>query len=88
MVEPISQRKINGGVKLQYLSKGKIHSHIFQTANGWFDPGFPAFMKGLSSENGLPGKFYHLQYTNDVIYLTKQQYDYAVNGNLLDLGRD
>lgn len=82
----ISQRKIKGGIKLQYLSKGKNHSHMFHTAYGWFDAGFPAFMKGLSDENGLSGKFYQLRYTNEVIYLTKQQYDYAVTHNLLDLG--
>jgi len=83
----ISQIKINGRIKLQYLSKGKIHSHIFQSANGWFDPGFPAFMKNLGDENSLPGKFYQLRYSNDVIYLTQQQYDYAVNHSLLDLGQ-
>jgi hypothetical protein len=82
----ISQRKVNGSVKLQYLSKGKLHSHLFHTAYGWLDAGFPAFMKGLSEENSLPGKFYQLQHTNDVIYLTKQQHEYAVNHNLLDLG--
>jgi len=82
----ISQRKIKGGVKLQYLSNGKIHSHMFHTANGWFDAGFPAFMKGLGEENSLPGKFYQLKYTNDVIYLTKQQHDYTVTHNLLVLG--
>jgi hypothetical protein len=84
----ISQRKINGNIKLQYLSKGKIHSHMFRTAYGWFDAGFPAFMKGLSEENSLPGKFYQLKYSNDVIYLTKQQHDYAVTHNLLDMGRE
>jgi len=84
----ISQRKINGRVKLQYLSKGKIHSHTFRTANGWFDPGFPAFIKNLGDENSLPGKFYNLKYSNDVIYLTKQQHDEAMSHNLLDLQRE
>jgi len=83
----ISQRKINGRVKLQYLFNGKIHSHIFRTANGWFDPGFPAFMKSLGDENSLQGKFYQLRYSNDVIYLTKQQHDYTVSHNLLNLGQ-
>ena len=82
----ITQRKMKGGVKLQYLSNGKIHSHIFHTVNAWFDPGFPAFMKKLGDENSLPGKFYQLRYSNDVIYLTKQQHDYAADHNLLDLG--
>ncbi|MCR8558992.1 hypothetical protein KXD93_15145 [Mucilaginibacter sp. BJC16-A38] len=83
----INQRKINHSIKLQYLSKGKIHSHLFHTAYGWLDAGFPAFMKGLAKENGLPGKFYQIKDSNDVIYLTTQQYDYAVTHNLLDLGR-
>lgn len=82
----ISQRKINGRVQLQYLYKSKFHSHIFHSPN-WLDPGFPAFVKSLNHENSLTGEFYHLQYTEDVIYLTKSQHDYIVTHDLLNLGR-
>jgi len=82
----ITQSKVQGGFRLTYLSKGKIHSHTFRTKNGWLDTGFPAFIKSLSEENNLPGNFYSLRYEDAVIYLTKQQHDYAVNHHLLDLG--
>ena len=79
------QVKIKGGIKLQYLSGGKIHYHTFLTSNGWLDDSFPAFVKHLSEENNLPGKFYPLHYENAVIYLTQQQHDYAQSHKLLDL---
>lgn len=80
----ISQKKITGGVKLQYSFNGKIHSYIFKAADGWFDAKFPVFIKSLSHENNLPGDFYSLPYENAIIYLTKQQHDYAVKNQLLD----
>jgi hypothetical protein len=80
----ITQRKVKGGVKLQYLSKGKIHSFAFNTENGWMDKKFPKFMKSLCGENDLPGDFYSLPYWGEVIYLTKQQYDYAVEHKVLN----
>lgn len=82
----ITQTQVKGGVKLQYLFKGKIHSYTFNTANGWLDDKFPAFMKRISQENNLPSNFYQLPYENAIIYLTKQQYDYAVKHKLLDFG--
>jgi hypothetical protein len=84
----ITQSKVNGGVKLRYLSKGKIHSYTFKTLYGWMDKKFPAFVKGLGQENNLPGSFYTLWYENAVIYLTKQQHDYAADHKLLDFGRN
>jgi hypothetical protein len=83
----ITERKVKGGVKLQYLAKGKIHSYTFKTSYGWMDKKFPAFMNGLGRENNLPGSFYTLWYENAVIYLTKQQHDYAASHNLLNFGR-
>lgn len=41
-------------------------------------------MKDLSRENRLPGNFYQLKYEDAIIYLTKQQHDYAVKYKLLD----
>jgi len=84
----ITQRKENGGIRLQYLSNGKIHSYTFKTTTGFLDDGFSTFMKSLASENNLPGSFYTLKYAADIIYLTKQQHDYIVNHNLLDLGEE
>jgi hypothetical protein len=80
----IVQSKVNHGVKLQYLSNGKIHSNIFPTVYGWLDTKFSVFVKNLSQENSLPGDFYGLRYEDAVIYLTKQQHDYAVKDKLLD----
>jgi hypothetical protein len=82
----ITQRKMKGGVKLQYSSKGIIHSHTFNTANGWLDAKFPAFLKRLSQENNLSGNFYQLPYEDAVIYLTNQQHAYALKNKLLDFG--
>jgi hypothetical protein len=79
----IVQIKLGRCLKRQYLSKGKIHSYIFPTAYGWLDVKFPAFMKDLSRENTLPGNFYQLLYDDSVIYLTKQQYNYAIENKLL-----
>ncbi|HEY9195382.1 MAG TPA: hypothetical protein VIM77_03930 [Mucilaginibacter sp.] len=81
----IVQIKTGRGLKLQYLSEGKIHSYIFPTVYGWLDSKFPAFMANLSRENNLPGNFYHLKHEDAVIYLNKQQHDYAVSNQLLEL---
>jgi hypothetical protein len=51
---------------------------------GWLDTKFSVFVKNLSQENSLPGDFYGLRYEDAVIYLTKQQHDYAVKDKLLD----
>ncbi len=80
----ISQTKVKGGLKLQYLFNGKAHAYTFNTANGWFDKNFAEFLKLLSRDNGLPGNFYHLRYDLSVIYLTPQQHDYAVKHMLLN----
>ncbi|WP_295667305.1 hypothetical protein [uncultured Mucilaginibacter sp.] len=80
----ITQKKVKGGVRLQYQSNGKIHSFIFKTDYGWFDTKFPAFVKHLGLENDLPGDFYNLPYVDAVVYLTKQQYASAVQFKLLD----
>lgn len=82
----ITQQKVKGGIELQYLSNGKIHSHTFYTGNGWMDAEFDAFLKQLSIENGLKGSFYQLPYSG-IIYLTTQQYAYALKHKLLDLGQ-
>ncbi len=80
----INQKKIDGGIKLQYSFNSKIHSYVFKAADGWLDAKFPAFIKSLGRENNLLGSFYNLRYENAIIYLTKQQYDYAVKYKLLD----
>ena len=81
----IKERKVKGGIKLQYYFNGRIHWYTFNTAMGWLDAKFPAFLKGLSQENNLPGNFYQLPDANAVIYLTKQQYSYILEHKLLDL---
>jgi hypothetical protein len=80
----ITQRKVKGGVEVKYVFKGKVHSCMFKTQNGWLDNKFPAFIKSLSKVNGLSGNFYSLPDYNAVIYLTKQQYADAVKFRLLD----
>ncbi|MFC0512567.1 hypothetical protein ACFFGT_00080 [Mucilaginibacter angelicae] len=80
----ISQKKVKGNTELKYSYRGKVHSHIFNMANGWLDTKFPKLLKSLSMENNLPGKFYQLDF-DDVIYLTQQQYDYIVKNNLLEI---
>ena len=80
----ITERVVKNGVKLQYFHKGKIHYYIFPTANGWLDAKFSAFVKSLAEENDLPGNFYGLRFEDDLIYLSKQQHDYATEHKLLD----
>jgi len=82
----ITQRKIKDSVNLKYLFKGKIHSYTFSIAYGFLDTKFPEFLKTLRVENNLPGSFYELPYEEAVIYLTKEQYEYLTNNNLLDFG--
>ncbi|WP_154402424.1 hypothetical protein [Mucilaginibacter endophyticus] len=79
----ITQKKVKGGVKLQYSFKGKTHSHIFNITEGWLGTPFVIFLKNLGLGNNLPGKFYQLDF-DDVIYLTQQQYNAAVKHKLLD----
>lgn len=80
----ISEQKVAGGYKLQYVSKGKTHSYTFHTAYGWMDTRSTSFMKRLARDNSLPGNFYQLQYEDSVIYLTDQQHMYAIKNKLLD----
>lgn len=80
----ISEHKVTGGYKLQYVFKGKTHSYTFHTAYGWMDTRFTTFMKRLACDNDLPGSFYQLQYEDSVIYLTDQQHLYAIKNKLLD----
>jgi hypothetical protein len=82
----ITQKKTNGVIKIQYSSKGKTHSYMVNTANGWQDDKFPGFLKSLGPENNLPGSFYWLPYSG-VIYLTNEQYDYALKNKLLEFDR-
>ncbi|MFD0793396.1 hypothetical protein ACFQZX_07185 [Mucilaginibacter litoreus] len=72
------------GIKLQYVSKGKIHSYTFPTTYGWMDVKFPAFMNNLSLENNLAGNFYQLKYDDAIIYLTKKQHEYALKNKLME----
>ncbi|CAN5292507.1 hypothetical protein BH09BAC6_BH09BAC6_27980 [soil metagenome] len=81
----IVEIKEKKGVKLQYLSKGKIHSFTFPKAYGWSDAKFAAFLNALGRENTLPGNFYQFMYDDKFIYLTKQQYRYAEKNKLLNL---
>lgn len=80
----ISEQKVTGGYKLQYVFKGKTHSYTFLTAYGWMDTRFTSFMKRLARDNNLPGNFYQLKYEDIVIYLTDQQHIYAVKNGLLN----
>jgi hypothetical protein len=80
----ISQHTVKNGVKLQYLFNGKKHTFTFPTKNGWFDNDFPSFVKKLGDENNLSGNFYPLPDADAYIYLTKQQYVYALNHKLLN----
>jgi hypothetical protein len=79
----ISQKKIKGGITLQYSFKGKIHIQFFKTTDGWIGDQLSPYLDRLSPENGLAGKFYQLEY-GDIIYLTSQQYSYILKHKLLD----
>jgi hypothetical protein len=79
----ITQKKIKGGLKLQYLAEGRLHSYTFQSKYSWLDAGFPAFVEDLGQENNLAGNFYQLT-DSGIIYLTTQQHDDAVKNSLLD----
>ena len=79
----IIQTKVKGGVKLQYLYKGKYHSYLFHSRVGWIDTDFPNFLKRVEIENNLVGKFYLLQHEDMVIYLTNRQHQYAVDNKLM-----
>jgi hypothetical protein len=81
----ITQKKVKGGVKMQYLCNRKIHSYLFKTTYGSFDARFPAFMKHLANENNLQGNFYPLRHEDALIYLTNRQYIYIVKHKLLGL---
>lgn len=83
----ITQRKEKNGVILQYFSKGKIHSYRFRSGFWMMDATFPAFISSLGTENNLPGDFYPLPDTREVIYLSKQQHDYALQHGLLEFER-
>lgn len=84
----IAQRKEKNGVILQYFSKGKIHSYRFRSRFWMMDATFPAFISSLGIENSLPGDFYSLPDTRDVIFLTKQQHDYALQHGLLEFEQE
>jgi len=81
----ITEHKVKGGTKLQYASNGKVHSRIFKWQILELDPKFYSFLKHLSRENNLSGDFYWLTDAFGVIYLTKQQYTYALARKSLDL---
>ncbi|MGN6394957.1 MAG: hypothetical protein ACTHMI_05320 [Mucilaginibacter sp.] len=81
----ISEHKMKHGIMLQYVSNGKTHSQTFKWGISELDPKFLAFLKHLSRENKLSGDFYVLADTYNVIYLTKQQYSYALTHKALDL---
>ncbi|WDF80083.1 hypothetical protein PQ469_08705 [Mucilaginibacter sp. KACC 22773] len=80
----ITEKKVTGGYKLQYVFKGKTHSYTFHTKYGWPDTQFTLLMKSLGRDNNLPGNFYQLKYEDTVIYLTDEQHIYAVKNNLLN----
>lgn len=81
----VTEHKVKGGIKLQYVSNGKTHLQTFKWPILELDPKFPAFLKRLSFENKLSGNFYSLPDTYSVIYLTKQQHTYALEHKSLDL---
>jgi hypothetical protein len=83
----ITERKVSGGIRLQYLFNGKTHSYTFNTPYGLLDANFPEFFKHLTQENNLQGNFYPLPDDDAVIYLTEQQYTYAAAHKLLDLAK-
>ncbi len=81
----VTEHKVKGGIKLQYVSNGKPHSQMFKWQVLELDPKFPAFLKHLSRENNLSGDFYFLPDTYNIIYLTKEQHTYALAHKSLDL---
>lgn len=81
----IVQKKIKGGLILKYQYKGKTHSYTFHQTVPWISNGTLTFIKRLSPANNLPGNFYPLRHDDTLIYLTKEQHDYAVKERLLDL---
>lgn len=83
----ITQKKIKGGIKLQYLFNGRLHAHTFYTANGWLGDAFASFIKHLGQENNLAGSFYILPYEDEVVYLTDEQHADALKNKLLNFGR-
>jgi len=81
----ITESNVKGGTKLQYVSNGKVHSQTFKSQILELDPKFALFLKRLKIENNLSGDFYWLDGAFGVIYLTKQQYTYALAHKSLDL---
>ncbi|HTK21444.1 MAG TPA: hypothetical protein VL442_18120 [Mucilaginibacter sp.] len=81
----VTESKAKGGTKLQYVSNGKVHSQMFKWQILELDPKFASFLKHLRIENNLSGDFYWLPGGFSVIYLTKQQYTYALAHKSLDL---
>ena len=81
----ITDHKVKGGTKLQYVSNGKVHSQMFKWQILELDPKLASFLKQLRIENNLSGNFYWLPGESSVIYLTKQQRTYALEHKLLDL---
>lgn len=81
----VTESKVKGGTKLQYVSNGKVHSQMFKWQILELDPKFALFLKHLRIENNLSGDFYCLDGAFGVIYLTKQQYKYALAHKSLDL---
>jgi hypothetical protein len=79
----ITEHKIKGGVKLQYMAEELLHYAVLDN-EPWIDLKTSEFLKTLGRENDLPGDFYVLPGRYEVIYLTKQQCAYAIAHKLLD----
>ncbi|OXB11680.1 hypothetical protein [Flavobacterium reichenbachii] len=71
---------------LKFKLGTKSYSKVFKINNDWIDVDFFDFVKSIVKENKLKGQFYEL-YTGgqdaQVVYFTKEQYDYIRANKLL-----
>jgi hypothetical protein len=71
---------------LKFKLGTKSYSKVFKIDNDWIDVDFFDFVKSVVTENKLKGQFYEL-YTGgqdaQVVYFTKEQYDYIRANKLL-----
>ncbi|KAF2506589.1 hypothetical protein [Flavobacterium foetidum] len=71
---------------LKFKLDNKSYTKVFKIDNDWIDPDFFDFVKSVVTEQKLKGQFYEL-YTGgqdaQVVFLTKEQYDYIRVNKLL-----
>ncbi|MEN2412399.1 hypothetical protein [Flavobacterium mesophilum] len=71
---------------LKFKMDNKYYTKVFKIDNDWIDTDFFDFIKSIATEHKLKGQFYEL-YTGgqdaQVVFLTKEQYDYIRANKLL-----